>query len=191
MKRLALVLIAIAAGCLLPAQPKAGDPTPVPTGKRGTVCWPLHFAGITLLVNHDLQVQRLLGHGVFRNDEGHTGGRYFVDAKRTATLHIIEGVDSVAEEIIVQSGIARELKLGEVSSAESKWFNAQEGFGNWGALRLGSTTDDVLKNLGQPKKKLTPTKWEYETVCACELPETLTITFKSGRVWQLALSAEE
>ena len=162
-----------------------------PTQKKGTVCWPLHFAGITVGLTNDSQVQRLLGRGVFRPDEGHTGGRYFLDAKQTATLHIEGGVDSVVEVLTLHAGVDSAIKQSERTAAVSKWFGPQEGFGNWHALHLGSSKDEVAQNLGQPENRVNANKWVYETTCACELPEYLTISFKDGRVSQLELSAEE
>jgi hypothetical protein len=180
-KQFAIVIL-ISATVLL-AQNKS------PQKKRGTVCWPLGFAGVVVGTTDDSQTQRLLGAGVFRADEGHTGGRYYVDPKRTATLHIIEGVDKVIEEVIVSEGIDHTLKANEIHTAVSRWFDTQQGFGNWHALHLGSSKDAVLENLGEPQKKTTGDRWVYETACACELPEYLTLTFKRGRVVQLSLYA--
>ena len=161
------------------------------TGKKGTVCWPLHFAGITVGLTDDSQVQRLLGRGIFRPGEGHTGGRYFVDAKQAATLHVEGGVDSVVEVLTMHTGVDPTIKPSERNAAISKWFDPQEGFGNWHALHLGSSKDEVAQNLGQPESKVNVNKWVYETTCSCELPEYLTISFKEGRVSRLELSAEE
>jgi hypothetical protein len=157
----------------------------------GTVCWPLHFAGVTVGVTDDAQGQRLLGTGVFRADEGHSGGRYYIDPKRTATLHIVEGVDNVVEELTVRSGIDGALKATEYGTAVSRWFDSEEGFGNWHRLRLGSSRDEVVANLGQPRKKEKGDEWVYETICACELPEYLTTGFKQDRIVQLTLYAGE
>ncbi len=157
---------------------------------KGSVCWPLHFAGITVGVTTDPQVQRLLGKGVFRPDEGHTGGRYFLDAKHTATLHIVEGVDKMVELLTVRVGVDPTIKTSERDLAVSKWFEPHEGFGNWHQLQLGSSSNEVLENLGEPKLK-TRAEWTYETTCACELPEYLTVKFQGSRVVELNLSAEE
>ena len=69
------------------------------------VCWPLNFAGITLGVTTDSEVQRLLGKGVFRKDEGDTGGRYFIDSKHTATLHTVSYTDTVGRSAIIITAI--------------------------------------------------------------------------------------
>jgi len=170
---------------------RSGSPASAAGKPRGTVCWPLNFAGITVDVNTDSQVQRLVGKGVFRQDEGHTGGRYFIDASHTATLHIVEGVDQVVEELTVTEGVSHEIKTSEQANATSKWFDPHEPFGNYHALHLGSTKEQVLSNLGQPQKRVNPNEWRYESTCACEIPSYLTVSFKAGRLIQLELSAEE
>lgn len=155
----------------------------------GSVCWPLHFSGITLGVTTSSQVERLLGRGVFRRDEGDTGGRYFTDIKGTATLHVISYTDNVVGEVTLRAGVDPAIRPNERRLASSKWFNPEEGFGNWHALRLGSPKEEVLKNLGQPKKKLSSEEWRYDTICACEIPEYFTIFFKDGRVVTVVFSA--
>jgi|SRR5215472_7327005 len=173
---------------LAPAQSSSPPSFATP---KGTVRWPLNFAGITIGVNTDSHVQRLLGKGVFRKDEGHTGGRYFVDVNGKATLHMVEGVDRVVDELTVAQGISHEIKASERSTATSKWFDPHEPFGNWHALRLGSTKDEVLSNLGEPQKRINANEWQYESTCACELPAYVSVSFKAGRVVQLALAEEE
>jgi hypothetical protein len=158
---------------------------------KGSVCWPLHFAGITVGLTTDSQLQRLLGHGIFRPNEGHTGGRYFLDTKQTGTLHVVEGVDKVVEDLNVSVGIDPAVKPSDRDTAVSKWFEPQEGFGNWHGVHLGSAKEDVLKNLGEPQARLNPNEWLYQTTCSCEIPDDLTIVFKEGRVIQLKLSEEE
>ena len=164
---------------------------PSPETPKGTVCWPLNFAGLTVGVNTDSQVQRLLGKGVFRKDEGHTGGRYFTDVNAKATLHIVEGVDRVVDELTVTEGISMKIKASERSTAASKWFDPHESFGNWHALHLGSTKDDVLSNLGEPQKRINANQWQYESSCSCELTAYLSVSFEAGRLVRLALSLED
>lgn len=155
----------------------------------GTVCWPLHFAGITLGVTNDSQVRRLLGDGVYRRSEGDTGGRYFVDKARRATLHVVMYTDSVVGELTVTAEIDSSLQKAEQSKAASKFFDPDEGFGNWHALHLGSTKADVLKNLGEPARKNNDDVWEYSTSCACEIPQSFAVRFRDGRLFQIVLSA--
>jgi hypothetical protein len=159
--------------------------------QKGKVCWPLHFAGITLGNTTDSQVQRLLGRGVFRGGEGHTGGRYFLDVKHTATLHIEEGVDRIVDTLTLRTGIDSALKPSEHSAAVSKWFEPQEGFGNWHAFRLGASRKEVLENFGEPQEVLRNGGWLYESTCSCDLPDYLTILFRNDRVVELGLSEEE
>src|SRR5450631_3317851 len=72
--------------------------------KRGTVCWPLNFSGVTLGVTSDSEVARLLGKGVARRNEGDTGGRYFIDEGHTATLHAVSYTDSIVGELTLRAG---------------------------------------------------------------------------------------
>jgi len=154
-----------------------------------SVCWPLHFSGIIVGISTDPQVQRLLGEGVFRKDEGDTGGRYFTNSQGTATLHTVSYTDRVVGELTVSAGIDPAIAPNERKLAATKWFSPEEGFGNWHALRLGSSKGEVLKNLGAPKEKVTANQWRYDTICACELPVYFTIFFKDGRVIKVVFSA--
>jgi hypothetical protein len=147
--------------------------------QRGMVCWPLHFSGITLGLTDDSEVERLLGKGVSRKDEGDTGGRYFIDEGHTATLHLVSYTDSVVGELTLRVGVDPAIQGNELKQAESKWFKPAGGFGNWHALRLGSSKDDVLKNLGEPKNRVAPNDWRYETICECELPEYFDVFLKT------------
>jgi hypothetical protein len=157
--------------------------------KRGTVCWPLHFAGITLGLTDDSEVQRLLGKGVARKDEGDTGGRYFIDEGHTATLHVVSYTMEVVGEVTLRAGVDPTVGANELKQAESQWFKPHEGFGNWHALHLGSSSDDVLKNLGEPKRRVAANDWRYETICECELPEYFDVFFKDGKIVRVVFSA--
>jgi hypothetical protein len=144
-------------------------------------------------MSNDQQVQRLLGgSGVFRPDEGHTGGRYYIDAKHEATLHIEFGVDRIVEAITLSKGVSPVIKKDERRASVSKWFEPQEGFGNWRALRLGSGIADVVENLGEPQEKQADgTKWVYQSRCSCDLPDFLSIEFREGEIVELSLWMEE
>jgi hypothetical protein len=173
---------------LLPVFSIGQTPTP-----KGTVCWPLHFAGITVGVTSDQQVQRLLGGpGVARPDEGHTGGRYYIDTKHEFTLHIELGVDRIVESVTVSRGVSPLIKNSERKVAVGKWFEPHEGFGNWRGLHLGSTNGEVTENLGEPQEKQADgSKWVYQSTCSCDLPDFLSIGFKDDEIVELSLWMEE
>lgn len=156
---------------------------------QGSVCWPLHFAGITVGISTDSHVQRLLGKGVFRATEGDTGGRYYIDKNAKATLHVVAYTDSIVGEVTISEGVSSEISATERKGAVTPWFNPQEGFGNWHALRLGASKNDVLKNLGKPEKEISSDEWHYSVACTCELPEYFTLSFRSGRLVRVILSA--
>lgn len=157
--------------------------------RQGAVCWPLHFSGITLGITNDSQVQRLLGRGVFRSKEGDTGGRYYIDKKAKATLHVVSYTDTIVGEVTIVEGISPEIAVSERKDAVTPWFSPDEGFGNWHALRLGSTKEDVLKNLGKPESEISTDEWRYSSTCTCELPEFFTMSFKNGRLFKIVLSS--
>lgn len=156
---------------------------------KGFVCWPLHFAGITLGVSTDSQVQRLLGPGVFRSNEGDAGGRYYIDKEAKATMHVVSYTYAVVGELTLTEGVSSVISANERAAAVSPWFDLKEGFGNWHALNLGSSKDDVLENLGSPEEELSNDEWQYSSRCACELPEYFVLSFKNNRVYKITLSA--
>ena len=67
--------------------------------------YPLYVAGIVVGMSTETDVRRMFGDGLFRKDEGHSGGRYYVDPKRTVTLHVEFGVDRVIEYVSYARGI--------------------------------------------------------------------------------------
>lgn len=164
--------------------------TSIPQRAVGTVCWPLHFAGITLGITNDSQVRRLLGRGIFRRDEGDVGGRYFIDKKRRTTLHVVMYTDSVVGELTIQEGLDISLQQEEQEKAISQFFNPEDGFGNWHALRLGASKADVVQNLGDPAHRNNDDNiWEYTTSCACEIPQFFTLHFRDGHLFKVVFSA--
>ena len=152
------------------------------------VCWPPNFAGIVLGVTTDPEVERLLGKGLFVKADGDTGGRYFIDAKRTATLHSVSYTDRVVGELTLEQGVA--VAPADERRATSRWFDPTGGFGNWHALRLGSTKEEVKENLGAPDaNERTDNRWRYDSKCACELEVFFTVHFKNDRINKVVFSA--
>ena len=91
-------------------------------------------------------------------------------------------------EVTVSAGIDPSIKPEERQAATSKWFTLKEGFGKFGTrYHLGSSKEDTLKNLGQPKKKVSPDNWEYSTICTCEIPEFFNLFFRDGRLVKIIL----
>ena len=178
-------------GCLLMLSALLSPALADSNSKPGSVCWPLNFAGITLGVSTDSQVQRLLGRGLFRKDEDGTdaGGRYYIDANRKATLHVVSCTDAVVCEVTLAEGVDSKIAPSERKLASTKWFTLAEGFGNWHALNLGSKKQEVFKNLGRPEKQVTDNEWRYSTTCACELPESFSLYFKNDHLFKIVLSA--
>jgi hypothetical protein len=162
--------------------------SPVKADQRENVCWPLHFAGVSLGITSDSQVSRLLGKGIPATNTGDSGGRIFVDKNHTATLQTIYFTDQIVGEVSISVGTGG-LTEADLSKAETSYFNPMEGFGNWHALKLGSTEAEVLKNLGGPAEKDENGGWVYYTSCACEIPEYFTIFFTTGRITKVVFSS--
>jgi hypothetical protein len=156
--------------------------------KPGTFCWPMHFAGVVPGISVDSQVVRLLGQGLLRADED---TRYYVDPKRKATLKIVTGTDRIVIEVSLERGINSTLGTPTLRNAISKYFNPHEGFGNWHALSLASTKADVLKNLGPPARKIAENHWVYDSLCTCEIPQSLALYFADETVERVVFSAPD
>ena len=61
-------------------------------------------AGIRLgLKTLDSQVVRMFGQGCYVEEEGHGGGRYFINPDRSLTLHTIIGVDNATDYVELSS----------------------------------------------------------------------------------------
>lgn len=153
------------------------------------VCWPLHFAGLTVGFSTDSEMRRLLGDGLFRKDEGDSGGRVFIDKGRKATLHAQCYTDNVIGDLTLSVGVDPGLSKTEQKKAVSLHFDPTEGFGNWHALHLGSTKAEVLKNLGPPENGTETNEWRYATECSCEIENGFTITFAKDHIVRIYLEA--
>lgn len=156
--------------------------------KPGTVCWPMHYAGLVAGISQDKHVVRLLGSGAYRPQEDE-GVRYFVNARHTATMRVATYTDRIVGEIALEAGVNPSLSKTEISKAVSAYFLANEGFGNWHALKLGSTKQDALENLGEPARKEGDNAWTYEASCSCEIPNYMTIYFAEDKVVRVVFSA--
>src|SRR5262245_8004142 len=71
----------------------------------GTVCYPPAWGGIVPGYTEDADIVSVFGAGLFTEELGHGGGRYYTDPNRTATLVVEIGVDSIIESIHVSNGL--------------------------------------------------------------------------------------
>ena len=156
--------------------------------RPGTFCWPMHFAGVVAGISQDRHVVRLLGQGAHRPKE-EEGVRYYVDARRSATLRVATFTDRIVGEIALEAGINSTLSKAEIRAAMSASLSPREGFGNWHALTLGVTKETVLKNMGEPARRASDDEWTYDALCTCEIPEYMTIHFNSNKVVRVVFSA--
>lgn len=111
------------------------------------------IAGIRVGPNHsvDNEVIEAFGPGLFTDDEGHGGGRYFTDFNRTITLHVEIGVDRMIDHVELTIGISLPKKLNAsdpifVSQALPATPKIDHD------LSLGMPPSEILKKLGRPKK---------------------------------------
>jgi hypothetical protein len=92
-------------------------------------------------------------------------------------------------ELSLESGVASTLSRSERTRAVSRFLDSNEGFGNWHALRLGSTQEEVRKNLGEPVETQGPDAWVFNAECTCELPQYITVHFEHGKIRRVIFSA--
>jgi hypothetical protein len=113
--------------------------------------------------------------------------RYFIDSKGTATLYTVGFTDAVIGELVLESGV--QIPPKSRSAATSSWFKPSQGFGNWHALKLGSTKEEVQANLGPPTSESTADGWRYDSRCMCELEVYFTLYFRNDRINKVVFSA--
>ncbi len=99
----------------------------------------------------DGDVTKAYGPGLFTDEEGHGGGRYFTDPSKSITLHIEIGVDNIIDHVELTQGLylPKELKTTDpafVSQTLPKAPTIDKG------LRLGMSGSEIIKKLGPPKK---------------------------------------
>lgn len=111
------------------------------------------IAGIRIGPNasRDGDVTKVYGPGLFTDQEGHGGGRYFTDPTRSITLHVEIGVDGIIDHVELTDGLSvpRELNTADpafVSLALPRVPKIDQG------LRLGMSSSEIIKRLGTPKK---------------------------------------
>jgi hypothetical protein len=73
---------------------------------RDPARYPMRLAGVFVGVSTGDAVRRYYGAGFFVEDEGHTGGLYYIDKAHSVTLHVVLGVDQVVEEVSLSEGLA-------------------------------------------------------------------------------------
>ena len=140
---LGAVVLAIP-GALLPAS-QAGPPN----AARPSIV--LHVAGIGVgMLSTDTDVIALHGQGLFVESEGHAGGRYFVNARGTMTLHTVIGVDGSTESLELRAGLhvpgaaVTSIPAAAVSPALDAVRLADH------RITLGLSADKLLSKLGRP-----------------------------------------
>jgi hypothetical protein len=97
----------------------------------------------------------MYGDGLYAQDEGHLGGRYFVDANRRVTLHVEIGVDRYIESVEYRRGVhlpASYQKSGVIpKQAISARLTQNELL--QGGIHLGAKPDTLIQQFGKPKQE--------------------------------------
>ena len=93
-------------------------------------------------------LRRTLGDGCYVEDEGHLGGRYYTNSKRTFTFHAEFGVDWVLEDIELIQGLEVPDTCTSSKTLVSKRLDkpivVQHG------VRLGMSAAELIQALGTP-----------------------------------------
>jgi hypothetical protein len=114
----------------------------------GSLDWLKTVGGVR--VEYDSQVTKALGPGLFTNEEGHGGGRYYTNPGHTVTLHVVIGTDGGLEEVDLTDGIAlpNGLRLSDDRAFVSRALPANPSLN--GKATLGSSVSAVRKQFGKP-----------------------------------------
>jgi len=163
----ALVLAALAVACAKaperpppPAPKSAVPPSPAsvspntadrPQPEDGHACYPPAWGGIFPGLTEDRDVVALYGPGLFVEDVGHGGGRYYTDPNRAATLEVVIGPDRTIEMVTVSRGLQPPSGVSADQLPVSQRFEPDGGFRYYVNLRLGAWRSGVLEDLGNPK----------------------------------------
>jgi hypothetical protein len=142
-----LSLLAFALAFPALAQP-AARPADTSAG-LATICDPPHWAGIVPCITEDRDVVALHGKGLFADDLGHDGGRYYTDKDRKITLIVEIGTDHVIESVTIVSGLEAPEGSPLKALPVSKRIEADERICNEGDLEVGAPAELVRKLLGE------------------------------------------
>ena len=139
-----LILVLAGIGALVPKEAGSAG-----RQERTRLDYPLYCAGIVVGMTTDRDVIRMYGRGLFVKSEGHGGGRYYVDAQRTCTLHVEIGVDSYIESVSYGKGVRLPASLRkELGKASPPSLSSKEWIGT--GMGLEDTAAAVLRQLGKP-----------------------------------------
>ena len=125
-----------------------------PAGRTKMPQYPLYCAGIVVGMSTDQDVRRMYGSGLMVRDEGHLGGRYFVDPRHRVTLHVEIGPDHIIDEVLYGRGILLPSQYREAGQipreAICPQLTAREHL--YLGIRLGEQASYVLRQFGKPRK---------------------------------------
>jgi hypothetical protein len=110
--------------------------------------------------SHEDDVIKKYGNGYFTNQEGHAGGRYYLDNKHNKTIHFEFGVDLVVDFAEVLSGnripdtISKNLKNYEIKSIQSETILNNK-------FQFEMSPNQIIKLIGKPTEDSTNKSNQY------------------------------
>ena len=161
--------------------------------KKKNPRYPLQCVGISVGKSTDADVQRRFGKGYFARDEGHLGGRYFVDPKHSVTLHTEIGTDNIIDAIEYQQGVHLPVKLTPAVWKQATATKLTGGETVQGRFGLGALPMTVYLSYGKPAKNTLRDKkgaFEYRadlTMMAGVLDYEAHFRFQNNRLVSISL----
>jgi len=171
---------------------------------QSKVCFPVSFCGVVPGITLDRDVVKLFGKGFFDEQQGHGGGRIYVNDSRTATLMIAIGVDNYIEDIRIMNGI---VFPDSVKNKIDQYYADHFEITDNGSLSvgLGATESEIELAYGKPtlviEKSDDPDMndcliWVYEPegredLKPCYFSSGLIFWFRNGKVDTICISGSE
>lgn len=171
---------------------------------QSQLCFPVSFCSVVPGITLDRDVVKLFGEGFFDEQQGHGGGRSYVNNERNITLTIVIGMDHYIESVVIKNG------LDFPDSVRKKidlYYSDRFEITDNGSLRtgLGSTEAEIISAYGKPtliiEKSDDPDMndcliWGYEPdgyleLKQCYLYSSLYFWFRDGKVDTIYISGSQ
>lgn len=127
---------------------------PRPQRHRMPLRYPSSMAGVRPGRTTDDHLTKLYGKGYFTDREGHLGGRYYTDVRHSMTLHVIIGVDSIADTVEIKPGVHLPKGAGSAGLAASTTSTFVPARVRVDGFKLGDPSKPILARYGKPSQDL-------------------------------------
>lgn len=171
---------------------------------QSQLCFPVSFCGVVPGITLDRDVVKLFGNGFFDEQQGHGGGRSYVNKEQNITLTIVIGMSYYIESIIIKNGLDfPDSVKHKIDSYYSDRFEITDN----GSLMtgLGSSEGEIIHAYGKPtviiEKSDDPDMndcliWGYEPegredLKPCYYYSGLFFWFRDGKVDTIYISGSE